>query len=166
MFTAVNIFLPSGLWYVVCYTRVCRSQNLSWRLWQSSFETSETVCQTIRCHNTEYHKVDCWWTPIIWVSVNKIRKFLASKYLLSKHTRRSYISENWPLSLHFTDCIYNPYLLTYLRSWALLEEPPIVQPLKKFPAFYGTRRVNTVFTRALHWSNPSHPISLRSILIL
>jgi hypothetical protein len=27
-----------------------------------------------------------------------------------------------------------------------------VQPLKKFPAFYGTRRFITVFTRALHWS--------------
>jgi hypothetical protein len=39
---------------------------------------------------------------------------------------------------------------TYLRSWALLGEPPIVQPLKNFPAFHGTRRFNTVFTRALH----------------
>jgi hypothetical protein len=67
------------------------------------------------------------------------------------------------------------YLLTYLRGWAHLEEPPIVQPLKNFPAFYGTRRFNTAFTRALHWSlswaisiqsTPSHPISLRSILIL
>jgi hypothetical protein len=50
-----------------------------------------------------------------------------------------------------------------------------VQPLKNFTAFYGTRRFNTVFTRALHWflswaisiqSTPSHHISLRSILIL
>jgi hypothetical protein len=41
-----------------------------------------------------------------------------------------------------------------------------VQPLKNFRAFYGTRRFNTVFTRALHWSlswaiyiqsTPSHP---------
>jgi hypothetical protein len=44
------------------------------------------------------------------------------------------------------------YLLTYSRSWALLEKSPIVQPLKNFLAFYGTRRFNTVFTRALHWS--------------
>jgi hypothetical protein len=59
------------------------------------------------------------------------------------------------------------YILTYLRSWALLEEPLIVQPLKNFPAFYETRRFNTVFTRALHWflswaiwiqSTPSHPV--------
>jgi hypothetical protein len=27
-----------------------------------------------------------------------------------------------------------------------------MQPLKNFPSFYGTRRFNTVFTRALHWS--------------
>jgi hypothetical protein len=67
------------------------------------------------------------------------------------------------------------YLLTYSRSWALLEDPSIVQPLKKFPVFYGTRKFNTVFTRALHWSlfwaisiqsTPSHPISLRYTLIL
>jgi hypothetical protein len=59
-------------------------------------------------------------------------------------------------------------------SWALLEKLPIVQPLKNFRAFYGTRRFITVFTRALHWSLSSarsiqsitsHPISLRSILI-
>jgi hypothetical protein len=67
------------------------------------------------------------------------------------------------------------YLLTYWRSWALLEKLPIVQLLKNFTAFYGTRRFITVFTRAIHWSLswasliqsiPSHPISLRSILIL
>jgi hypothetical protein len=67
------------------------------------------------------------------------------------------------------------YLLTYLWRWALLEEEPILQLLKNFPAFYGTRRFITVFTRVLHWflswarsiqSIPSHPISLRSKLIL
>jgi hypothetical protein len=67
------------------------------------------------------------------------------------------------------------YLLTYLRSWALLEKPPIVQLLKNFPTFYGTRSFITVFTRAFHsslsWARsiqsiPSRHISLRSILIL
>jgi hypothetical protein len=66
-------------------------------------------------------------------------------------------------------------LSTYLRSWALLEKLSIVHPLKNFPAFYGTRRFITVFTRALQWalswarwmqSIPFHPISLKSILIL
>jgi hypothetical protein len=65
--------------------------------------------------------------------------------------------------------------LTYLRSWALLEEPLTGQPLKNFPASHATRRFNTVITRALQWSlswalsiqsTPSHPICLRSILIL
>jgi hypothetical protein len=34
----------------------------------------------------------------------------------------------------------------------LLEKPPIVQLLKKFPALYATRRFITVFTRTLYWS--------------
>jgi hypothetical protein len=67
------------------------------------------------------------------------------------------------------------YHITHSWIWALLEKPPIVQLLKNFPAFYGTRRFITVFTRALHWSlswarsiqsPPPHPISLSSILIL
>jgi hypothetical protein len=39
-------------------------------------------------------------------------------------------------------------------SWseALLEKMLIVQLLKKFPAFYATRRSITVFTRAIQWS--------------
>jgi hypothetical protein len=48
-----------------------------------------------------------------------------------------------------------------------------VQPPKNFPEFYGTRRLITVFTGALHWSLsrarsiiPSHPIYLKAILIL
>jgi hypothetical protein len=71
--------------------------------------------------------------------------------------------------------VFSEYLLTYLRSWAFLEELSIVQPLKNLPAFYGTRSFNSVFTRALHWSlslaisiqsTPSHHISLRFILML
>jgi hypothetical protein len=38
------------------------------------------------------------------------------------------------------------------RGGAVLEKPPVEQPLKKFPIFYGTRRFITVFTRVLHWS--------------
>jgi hypothetical protein len=48
-------------------------------------------------------------------------------------------------SIHLT-------ILTYSWSWALLQKSPIVQLLKNFPAFYGTRRFITVFTRAFHWS--------------
>jgi hypothetical protein len=66
-------------------------------------------------------------------------------------------------------------LKRHSRNWGLLEKPPIVQLLKNFPAFYGTRKFIMLLTRALHWSLswarsiqsiPSHPISLRSILIL
>jgi hypothetical protein len=65
------------------------------------------------------------------------------------------------------------YLLTNwltLWSWALLE-----RPLDSFPAFHGTRKFNTEFTRALHLllsrarpiqSTSPHPTSPRSILIL
>jgi hypothetical protein len=51
----------------------------------------------------------------------------------------------------------------------------VTQLVKKFPAFYGTRRFITVFTRTRHWSlswarwiqsTPSHTVSLRSILML
>jgi hypothetical protein len=56
--------------------------------------------------------------------------------------------------------------LTHSWSWALLEKLPIVQIFKNFPAFYGTQKFITMFTRALHWSwarsiqsIPSHPIS-------
>jgi hypothetical protein len=64
--------------------------------------------------------------------------------------------------------------LIHSLSWDLLKKPPIVQLLKNFAPFYGTRRFITVFTRAIHWSLtwaksiqsiPSHPISLRSILM-
>jgi hypothetical protein len=55
-------------------------------------------------------------------------------------------------------------ILTYSRSWDLLEEPLIGQPLKNFPAVHGTRRFNTVFTRAPHWSLP-WAISIQSTLL-
>jgi hypothetical protein len=50
--------------------------------------------------------------------------------------------------------VYNP---------SLLEKLPIVQPLKKFPAFYGTQRFITVFTGPplvpiLSQINPIHTI--------
>jgi hypothetical protein len=48
---------------------------------------------------------------------------------------------------------YNrPVVAAVPSGLALLEKLPTVQLLKNFPAFYGTRRFITVFTRALHWS--------------
>ena len=69
-------------------------------------------------------------------------------------------------------------LLTYLLTpWCrvLLEKLTGLQIVKKFPAFYGTRRFITALTSvhylSLSWANPiqstyPHPTSWRSILIL
>jgi hypothetical protein len=60
-------------------------------------------------------------------------------------------------------------------SWVPLERPQVVQPLDSFPAFYGTRRFITAFTKALHlylsWARPIQSTTLnhiykRSILML
>ena len=61
--------------------------------------------------------------------------------------------------------IYILNLHTYLLTpWSrvLLEMLTSSQIVKKFPAFYGTRRFITMFTNACH---PPHPTSWRSILI-
>jgi hypothetical protein len=39
-------------------------------------------------------------------------------------------------------------------SWVLLEKPTVAQLLKKFPAFYGTRRLITLVIRASHCPYP------------
>ena len=80
-----------------------------------------------------------------------------------------------------TQCV-QPYIylfnsLTSLipRSRVLLGKLTSFQLVKKFPAFYGTRRFITAFTSARHlslsWASliqfiPPHPTSWRSILIL
>jgi hypothetical protein len=70
------------------------------------------------------------------------------------------------------------YLLTYLlTTWSrvLLEKLTGLQLVKKFPAFYGTRKFLTTLTSARHlslsWASPiqsshPHPTSWRSILTL
>jgi hypothetical protein len=71
------------------------------------------------------------------------------------------------------------YLLTYLRTYScyrvLLEKLTGLQLVKKFPAFYGTRRYSTALTSVHHLSLPCassiqsippHPTSWRSILII
>ena len=66
------------------------------------------------------------------------------------------------------------YLLTPC-SWVLLERLTGSHLVKKFPAFYETRRFSTTLTHAHHlslsWASsiqsmPTHPTSWRSILIL
>jgi hypothetical protein len=86
------------------------------------------------------------------------------------------------LSYYFFSVCYESEVLTaetmkclHPWRWIVLKKPTVVQPHKKFPAFYRTRRFITVFINARHWrvfwaiwihSKTLHPISLRSILIL
>ena len=71
----------------------------------------------------------------------------------------------------------NTYITYFLTPWSrvLLEKLTGFQLVKKFPAFYGTRRFITAFTSVRHLSlslailiqsMPPHPTSWRSILIL
>jgi hypothetical protein len=66
------------------------------------------------------------------------------------------------------------YLLT-ARCTVLLEQLTVLQPVKKFPAFHGTRRFITALTSVRHlslsWAIPiqstyPHPTSCRSVIIL
>ena len=80
-----------------------------------------------------------------------------------------YLYKNMQLYL----CMYI-YLLT-ARCRVFLEKLTGLQLVKKFPAFHGTRKFITAFTRVRHlslsWASPiqsiyPHPTSRRSILIL
>jgi hypothetical protein len=68
--------------------------------------------------------------------------YMQSVFLKYKFHEKSVLAE-FVVLLHF--------MFTH-SLMELLEKLPIVQPLKKFPAFCGTRRFINVFTRALHWS--------------
>jgi hypothetical protein len=90
----------------------------------------------------------------------------------------------WPLFLVFLILVFvvhTPLLLLFvaaqLTPWrrVLMKKLTVTQLVKKFPAFYGTRRIINVFTRACHWSlssprwiqwTPSDPIYVASIIIL
>jgi len=81
---------------------------------------------------------------------------------------------SWVKTNFAPDKSWTAYLLTP-RSTVLLEKLTGFQPVKKFPAFYGTRRFINIFTSARHlsvsWASsiqpiPPHPTSWRSILIL
>ena len=98
--------------------------------------------------------------------------------LYMPHTKRCHVlSKSSAASRHWSP-VKDTYLPTYLLTpWSrvLPEKLTGSQLVKKFPAFYGTRRFITAFTSARHlslsWarsiqSMPSHPTSWRSILIL
>ena len=82
------------------------------------------------------------------------------------------------VDFHIDPILRCPLQTTYLLTpWCriLLEKLTGLQPVKKFPAFHGTRRFVTALTSVRHlslsWARPiqsiyPHPTSWRSILIL
>ena len=118
------------------------------------------------------------------------RVFWRTKKSLACARKRNIIYQLHSQELgHYTDCpdlilvwgrrnsLTLTYLLTYLHTpWSrvLLEKLTGSQLVKKFPAFYGTRRFITAFTSARHlslsWASSiqsihRHSTSWRSILI-
>jgi len=108
----------------------------------------------------------------VYTLVVHLKKF--SKPVPSKSRKITYL-----ITYFFTSFL--TYLFTYLLTYLLHETEFFAEKLtgfqlvKKFPAFYGTRRFITAFTRARHlflsWASSiqsilPHPTSWRSILIL
>jgi hypothetical protein len=100
------------------------------------------------------------WT-LVFIHIKSIQTFTFATlnlyfkiiFALKSRSRNSFFFSLcfWIKLLYaFLACSYHPVRhikLTHSRSWALLEKSPIVQPLKKFPAFYGTRRFIAVFKK-------------------
>jgi hypothetical protein len=88
-----------------------------------------------------------------------------------------FCSSSWPFFLMLTSLNYLPILTHYLLtpcSRVHLEKLTDFQVVKKFSAFYGTRRFITTFTSARHlslsWASliqsiPPHPTSGSAVCI-
>jgi len=113
-----------------------------------------------------------------------LKKTIA-QYLRSREYLSAVCCEVFRTKHHFGICFHSQvtwrggicYSMYSLTPWSrvLLEKLTSFQLVKKFPAFYGTRRFVTAFTSARHlslsWASliqsiPPHPTSWRSILIL
>jgi hypothetical protein len=64
----------------------------------------------------------------------------------------------WCLNIFYPLQTTQKLVFLTLWNWALLKSPSVVRPIDNFPAFYGTWRFNTKFTRAFHlflsWARP------------
>jgi hypothetical protein len=78
---------------------------------------------------------------------------LSSHSLLSHSVLSSHCHVTWfcMLKIPFNIRIYQHSWLTPC-SWVHLKRLWVPQPVKKFPAFYWTQRVITVFMRTRHWA--------------
>jgi hypothetical protein len=80
-------------------------------------------------------------------------KWLHNFFVVHPFSSRSMHEKEWWSASNWSSAgIPITHSLNHSWRWALLKKLPIVQLFKNFPAFYGTRRFITVFTRALHWS--------------
>ena len=111
-------------------------------------------------------------------NLDQERKEVCKQELIIVETYTSFNLHNAYYIITIPITIFYILILTYLLTpWSrvLLEKLAGLQLVKKFPAFYGTRRFLTAHTSALHlslsWARPiqssyPNPTSWRSILIL
>jgi hypothetical protein len=118
---------------------------LTWMRHQSSFESSYSI------FFLELQKAIYVVTHNLYTSTLKLEAACTSETLVSLDTVTRCNNQRTTLTSILSDLLFST-ILDYSWSWALLDEPPILQLLKNFPAFYETWRFITVFTRALHWS--------------
>jgi hypothetical protein len=107
-------------------------------------------CSSVQCRVSLTHSLTHSWNwsllekvPIVQL-LKKFPAFYGTRRFITVFTRTLHWFLSW--------AVYSvTHSLTHSWNWTLLEKLPIVQLLKKLPAFYGTRRFITVFTRTLHW---------------
>ena len=120
-------------------------------------------------------KIFLWTTSSFWKQLLHLRCSCYTPMRIYNYSLRATCPIN--LIIHFhsrNNYLLHTYLLTPMKG-ILLEKLTGFQLVKKFPAFYGTRRFITAFTSARHLSLssaisfqpiPPHPTSWRLFLIL
>jgi len=130
------------------------------------FGTTRPCVRTDTCFIT-YSKEGC--TPCVNISFSVVQQQVPMKYLnCCSCTRCMWENKNLLVSQVHACASSTP-------CTTVLEKLTVTHLVKKFPAFYETRRFITVFATAHHWSlswarcipsTTSRPASVRSILIL
>jgi hypothetical protein len=150
---------------ICCYQLIgkaerCATMSFNAQVWtESSLSPEHAAFQAVTASLME--KDGC---PVLWDLLNCTLHFGEN------------VNKQWNVSylVLIVAGEINPRELTPW-SWALLERSLVVRTLDSFPAFHGTRRFNTEFTRALRlslfWGRPikstsPHPTSTTFILIL
>jgi hypothetical protein len=81
-----------------------------------------------------------------------VKKWCFNSYIILSHTYRKLRCIQYSAAGGWQSTIEHlTYLLTY-GAEPFLRNSQLCSPSRTSPASYGTRRLNTVFIRALHWS--------------